>query len=145
MTLVERVGVYIATLCESIGVSAEKVWHPSTNAWYFSNGNTTIEVFVSTQKNPEAGSDDFIRCMAPLCEIPADIMRQFALFRTVLQINAKYMGFKITADEERGILCIVAERNISGMDYHEMVEMIDYLGHWANKLDKFLAEEFATR
>ncbi|MET0636377.1 MAG: hypothetical protein ABWZ25_10150 [Chitinophagaceae bacterium] len=145
MTLVERVNLYITQLCDSIGVSAEKVYHPTTNAWYFSNGTSTIEVFLSNQKSSDGQSETFIRCMAPLCQIPMDIMKQFAMFRTVLQINAKYMGFKITADEERGIFCIVSERNISGMDYDEMVSMIDGLGHWADKLDKFLVSEFAVK
>ena len=143
MTLVERVSLYIHRLCESIGVSAEKIYHPATNAWYFASGNNTIEVFISNQKMSDDESDTFLRCMAPLCAIPSDIMRQFALFRLVLQINAKYMGFKITADEERGLLCIVSERNVSGMDYEEMVTMIDYVGHWAGKLDRFLAEQAA--
>ena len=141
MTLVERVSLYIATLCESIGVNAEDIYHPSTNAWYFSNGSHTIEVFLSNQKAAGSESDTFLRCMAPLCAIPAEPTRQFALFRLMLQVNGKYMGFKITADEDRGLLCIVTERNISGMDYEEMVSMIDHVAHWAGRLDKFLAEQ----
>ena len=142
MTVVERVTFYIAQLCDQIGVDAAKIYNPSTNAWYFTTGSATMEVFITEQKSWDQQTYTYLRCMSSLCEIPKDIARQFRLFRTVLQINSKYMGFKITADDERGILCIVAERNISGMDYEEMVAMIDYLGHWANKLDDFLKDEF---
>ena len=144
MTLIERVTLYIGRLCEEIGVNPEKVYNPATQAWYFTNGSSTMEVFLSVQKSWDNDSRTFLRCMAPLCEIPKNITSQYNLFRTVLQINARYMGFKITADEERGILCIVAERNVAGMDYEEMVGLIDYLGHWANKLDDFLKDEFAV-
>ncbi|RYY57079.1 MAG: hypothetical protein EOO09_03960 [Chitinophagaceae bacterium] len=143
MTMVERVGLYIERLCESIGVSAANIYHPSTDAWYFSNGGSTIEVFLTTQKNVDGDNDYYLRCMSALCEIPKDIMRQFALYRTVLQVNAKYLGFKIVADEGRGLLCVVSERNISGMDYEEMVGMISYIAHWGTKLEKYIAAEFA--
>lgn len=143
--MVERVAIYIERLCESIGVSSADIYHPSTDAWYFSNGGSTIEVFLTTQKNRAGDNDQYLRCMSALCEIPKDLMRQFALYRNVLQVNAKYLGFKIIADEGRGLLCVVAERNISGMDYEEMVEMISYIAHWGTKLQKYLAAEFASQ
>ena len=142
MTVTERITIYIGQLCEQIGVSPDKVYNPKTNAWYFTNGSATMEVFLTSQKSWDQQSYTYLRCMSPLCEIPKDIKSQFNLYKTVLAINSAYSGFKISADEERGILCIVAERDIRGMDYEEMVTMIDFLGHWANKLDDFMKAEF---
>ncbi len=142
MTLVERIQAYIHQLCSDVGVDPASIYNPATNAWYFSNGSATMEVFLTTQKGWDNEISHFLRIMAPLCEIPRDVPRQFNLFKTVMAINQTYLGFKIGADEQRNLICIVAERNIQGMDYSEMVDMIDYLGHWANKLDDFMKAEF---
>lgn len=142
MTPAERIIDYLHRLCNEMGVDERKVYNVNTGAWYFTHGSSTIEVFLTTQKNLQQQPQTFIRCMAPLCEIPKDIKKQFELYRTVLAINATYLGYKISSDEERGLVCIIAERNISGMDYDEMLTLITDLGLWADKLDNFLQEQF---
>ncbi len=142
MTLVERATTYIHRLCGEIGVTPESIYNPKTGAWYFSQGSCTIEVFLTTQKNLQRESQTFIRCMAALCDIPKTVPQQIALYKTAMGINATYLGFKISADEQRGLICIIAERNISGMDYDEMVTLINDLSSWADKLDNFMKDEF---
>jgi hypothetical protein len=142
MSPVERVKDYINRLCGDMGVEEKKVYNPATGAWYFLQGSSTVEVFLTTQKNLQQQPQTFIRCMAALCEIPRDQKKQFALYRTAMAINATYLGYKISAEEEKGLVCIISERNISGMDYDEMITLITDLAHWADKLDGFLAAEF---
>lgn len=142
MTITERVTGYIHRLCSEMDIEADSIYNAKTNAWYFTLGSSTIEVFLTTQKNLQQQSQTFIRCMAPLCEIPKGLPQQLNLYRTVLAINGTYLGYKISADEERGLVCIIAERNISGMDYDEMITLINDLGSWADKLDGFLKDEF---
>jgi hypothetical protein len=125
-----------------MGVEEKNVYNPKTGAWYFVQGSSTIEVFLTTQKNLQQQPQTFIRCMAALCEIPKDVKKQFDLYKTVLAINGSYLGYKISADEPRGIICIIAERNISGMDYEEMITLISDLGLWADKLDNFMKDQF---
>jgi hypothetical protein len=143
MTPAERIKDYLHRLCDEMGVAEKTVYNTTTNAWYFSQGSSTIEVFLTTQKNLQQQPQTFIRCMAPLCEIPKDIKKQFELYKTALAINAAYLGYKISAEEERNLVCIIAERNISGMDYDEMVTLINDLSHWADKLDDFVKGQFA--
>ena len=138
----ERIKDYLSRLCHEIGVDEKTIFNPTTAAWYFAHGSSTIEVFLTTQKNLQQQPQTFIRCMAPLCEIPKDPKKQFSLYKTALAINATYMGYKISAEEERGLVCIIAERNISGMDYDEMITLIKDLGSWADKLDDFMKNEF---
>ena len=142
MTVEERIRGYIHLLCQDLGVDSAKIYNEKTGAWYFTNGNSTMEVFFTTQKSWTDQQNTYLRCMAPLCNIPTDLPKQFKLFKTVMEINHQYAGFKISADEKRGLVCIVAERNILGMDYAEMVVMIEFLGHWANRLHEFLRAEF---
>jgi hypothetical protein len=141
MSSVDLVKAYIERLCADLGVDAERIRNARTGAWYFSQEGSTIEVFLTEQKNPQQEPQHYIRCMSPLCEIPKDITRQFSLFKTALAINAKYLGYKLTADESRGLLCIVTERNIDRMDYAEMLNLISDLGLWAEKLRLFFHNE----
>lgn len=142
MTPAERIKDYLHRLCDDMGVDEKKVYNPGTGAWYFVQGSSTIEVFLTSQKNLQQQPQTFIRCMAALCEIPNDPKKQLELYKTALAINGSYLGYKISADEERGLICIISERNISGMDYDEMITLINDLSRWADKLDNFLREHF---
>ncbi|MBC7949485.1 MAG: YbjN domain-containing protein [Chitinophagaceae bacterium] len=142
MTPVDRIKDYLQRLCIEMGVEEKTLFNPKTASWYFVMGSSTIEVFLTTQKNLHNEPQTFIRGMAALCAIPGDRRKQFELYKTVLAINATYLGYKISAEEDRGLVCIISERNISGMDYYEMVTLIMDLGEWADKLDKFLKEQF---
>jgi hypothetical protein len=142
MTPVERIKDYLHTLCHDMGVEEKKVYNPQTSAWYFLQGSSTIEVFLTTQKNLQHQPQTYIRCMSALCIIPSDNKKKFELYKTLLAINATYLGYKVSAEEDRGLVCIISERNISGMDYSEMVTLISDLGLWADKLDNFLKNEF---
>lgn len=141
MVTVELVTVYIHRMCAEMGIDANTIYNPKTSAWYFSHGSSTIEVFLTSQKNAQHQTQTYIRCMAALCEIPRDILSQFKLFKLAMAINAAYLGYKISADESRGFVCAVAERNIDGMEYEEMTTLISDLGSWADKLDQFLIQE----
>ena len=141
MSTKDLVKAYIQRLCADLGVDADRIYNSKTGAWYFSQEGSTIEVFVTEQKNPQQEPQTFIRCMSPLCAIPRDVTKQFSLYKTALAINSKYLGYKLTADEARGIVCIVTERNVEGLDYAEMLDLISDLGLWAEKLQRFLHQE----
>ena len=104
-------------------------------------GSSTIEVFLTTQKDIRQEPQTYIRCMAALCEIPNDLIRQFRIYKLAMAINSTYLGYKISADESRGFVCAVAERNILGMEYEDLTRLITDLGLWAEKLDQFLQQE----
>ena len=144
MVTADLVTVYIHRLCAEIGINANSIYNPKTGAWYFSMGSSTIEVFLTTQKNVQQQPQTFIRCMAALCEIPKDLIKQFRLYKLAMAINATYLGYKISADETRGFVCAVSERNIDSMTYEEMTTLISDLGMWADKLDQFLQQETST-
>jgi hypothetical protein len=145
MTTAETVTNYLLRLCVEMNIDPQTIFNKKTGAWYFAQGSSTIEVFLTTQKNLQHQPQTFIRCMAPLCEIPRDITKQFNLYKTALAINATYLGYKISADEARGLVCIISERNIEGMEFEEMVILINDLGTWADKLDDFMTDEFTKR
>jgi hypothetical protein len=142
MATVENVNAYISRMCTEMGTSAEKIFNPKTNAWYFSRGSSTIEVFLTSYETANKSLRTFIRCFAPLLVIPGNEKKKLDLYQGALEANAKYMGLKISSIVDKGILCAISERDINGMDYDEMVTLITDIGYWADELDDFLKKTF---
>ncbi len=140
MSYIEFTKAYIHRLCRQIGTTADAIYNESTSSWYFSRGSSTIEVFMT---HPDGGEDPervFLRCLAPICTLPSNPVALFELYRKALEINTRQMGIKLGTLESRGLLCLVAERDIEGMDYQEFVTMISDIGFWADHYDNHLQE-----
>lgn len=138
MSTIEFTRAYIHRLCREIGTTADAIYNERTCAWYFSRGSSTIEVFMTHMDNNEDSERVFIRCFAPLCTLPSNPVTLFELFRKALEINTRQMGIKLGTLENRRLLCLVAERDIEGMDYQEFVTMISDVGFWADHFDNHL-------
>lgn len=143
MATSENVKAYIDEMCKQIGTTADKIYNPKTGAWYFSRGSSTIEVFLTSYETPSKSIRTFIRCFAPLHVIPVSDSQKLDFYQGALEVNTKYMGIKLATIAEKGILCAIAERDIEGMDYQEMVTLISDIGYWADELDDFLKKNFS--
>lgn len=142
MATAENVHAFIAQMCIEMGTTADKIFNKSTNAWYFTRGSSTIEVFLNSYPTAQGNTRTFIRCFAPLINIPSDATRKLDLYQGALEANTKYMGIKISSIVDKNMLVAIAERDIMGMDYGEMVTMIADIGYWADELDDFLKQQF---
>ena len=129
-------------MCVEMGTTAAAIFNQQTNAWYFTRGSATIEVFLSMYETPQKTQRTFIRCFAPLIAIPVDAANKLDLYQGALEANARYMGMKISSLIDKGLLCAIAERDIEGMEYQEMVTLIVDVGYWADELDDFLRKQF---
>jgi hypothetical protein len=143
MSTIEFVKAYIHRLCKDIGTSADAIYNAKTCAWYFSRGSSTIEVFLTNMDDTGETSRTFIRCFAPLYQLPDNVVSQFEVFKKALELNARHMGIKLSIIPEKGLLCAIAERDIDGMDYDEFVTLISDIGYWADYLDNYLKEHLA--
>ncbi|MEO8404198.1 MAG: YbjN domain-containing protein [Chitinophagaceae bacterium] len=143
MTTNETVKSYIDQLCKEIGTTADAIFSPKTNAWYFTRGSSKIEVFLTSYDTASKTTRTFIRCFAPLHVIPATNEKKLDFYQGALEVNAKYMGIKLATIADKGILCAIAERDIQGMDYQEMVTLISDIGYWADEIDDFLKTNFS--
>jgi|SRR5688572_7354145 len=140
MSTIEFTRAYIDRLCKEIGTRADAIYNSRTSAWYFSRGSSTIEVFLTNMEGDEESDRIFIRCFAPLCNVPVNPVAQFELFQKALELNSRYMGIKFGTLSNKSLLCVVAERDIEGMDYQEFVTMIRDIGYWADHFDHHLQE-----
>ena len=142
MSTIEFVKAYIHRLCKDIGTHADAVYNAKTNAWYFSRGSSTIEVFLTNVETSPNTDRTFIRCFAPLYPIPVNPVMQFEVFQKALELNTRHMGIKLSIIPDKGLLCVIAERDIDGMDYDEFLSMISDIAYWAAYLDNYLQEHF---
>lgn len=142
MSTIEFVKAYIHRLCKDIGTHADAVYNAKTNAWYFSRGSSTIEVFITNMETAGGTDRTFIRCFAPLYRIPANPVMQFEVFKKALELNTRHMGIKFSIIPDKGLLCIISERDIDGMDYDEFLSLISDIAYWADYFDNYLQEHF---
>jgi len=142
MSTIEFVKAYIHRLCKEIGTSADAIYNQNTCAWYFSRGSSTIEVFLTNVDGNEETTRTFIRCFAPVFSIPSNPVKQFEIFQKVLELNTRHMGIKLSIIPDKRLLCVIAERDIEGMDYDEFICIISDIGYWSDHFDNYLQEHF---
>ncbi len=135
MSTIEFARAYIGRLCKDIGTTADAIYNKKTNAWYFSRGASTIEVFLTTFETGQNTERTFIRCISPIITIPGDEKNKLAIFQKALELNNLHMGIKVSSNAKMGLLCAIAERDIEGMDYDEFINLIKDIGYWADHLD----------
>ncbi|MGK2861976.1 MAG: YbjN domain-containing protein [Chitinophagaceae bacterium] len=135
MSTIEFARAYISRLCRDIGTTADAIYNEKTSAWYFTRGSSTIEVFLTTIETGSNIKRTFIRCIAPIMDIPGDEKKKLSIFQKALELNNRHMGIKLCSNTEMGLLCAVTERDIEGMDYDEFINLITDIGFWADHLD----------
>ncbi len=142
MSTIEFTKAYINRLCKEIGTSAEAIYNTKTCAWYFARGSSTIEVFLTNMETAEETERTFIRCFAPLHSIPTNPIKQFEFFQEALKLNTKHLGVKLSIIPDKGLLCLIAERDIDGMDYREFITLIHDISSSADLLDDHFKVQF---
>ena len=142
MSTIEFVQAYIHRLCKDIGTHADAIYNAKTCAWYFSRGSSTIEVFLTNTETNDGTVRTFIRCFAPLCPIPVNPITQFEVFQKALELNTRHMGIKFSIISDKKLLCVIAERDIDGMDYDEFISLISDISYWADHFDNYLQEHY---
>ena len=144
MSTIEFTKAYIGRLCKEIGTNAAAIYNAKTNAWYFSRGSSTIEVFLTTFETDQKTERTFIRCIAPVFIISGDAQKKLAIFQKALELNTQNLGIKLSANTEKGLLCAIAERDIDGMDYDEFITLISDIGYWADQLGDYFEKDFGA-
>jgi hypothetical protein len=133
---------YIQRLCRETGTDSESVYSKKTGAWYFQQGSSTIEVFITSNLTSNGGVRTFLRCFSPLQALPLTDEKKLNLFKAALELNEEYLGIKLAVDNKKEMLCVIGERDTDGMDYNEMVTTIIDTGNLAAKLNGLMRKYF---
>lgn len=137
---IEKVTGMIHQYVESIGLTQEQVFDFDKNTWRWCKGSASIEVFIQTIRFDNGGSRDYLRIFSPLLKIPANDLLSF--YRHLLQLNDTNLGVKITIMPNSNWVYATYERDIRGMDYHELATCIADMEYWADTLDDELKNAF---
>ncbi|MFO8071556.1 MAG: YbjN domain-containing protein [Polyangia bacterium] len=105
-------------------------------AWHVTRGSADVMVAI----NPAAGEQAArLRMVSPIVRLPYETPP--AALQRLLELNAGEMpgvAFGILA----GKVVLVAERSVNALDREEIAELLQLIGHLADKYDDELAEEF---
>lgn len=142
MTTIETVKAYINRLCTEAGADPQKIYSAQNDAWYFSKGSVTLEVFFTSYEAADASVRTFIRCISPIYPIPIDSGKRLELYHVALEINSRNTGVKLGTISEKGHMYAIAERDIEGMGYAEFIILVNDVAYWADKLDDLLKSRF---
>lgn len=142
MTSIETIKAYINRLCQEAGADPQKAYSPQNDTWYFARGSSTLEVFFTSYETEDKSQRTFLRCFSTIYPIPLDAAKRQELYQAALEINARNTGVKLGTMADKGYMYAIGERDIDGMEYHELVTLISDVGYWADHLDDLLKGRF---
>ncbi|MDP4263043.1 MAG: hypothetical protein Q8941_10985 [Bacteroidota bacterium] len=142
MTTIEIVKGYINRLCAEAGADPRQIYNHENDAWYFSKGESTLEVFLTSYETAEKVVRTFVRCLSAIYPIPVEPVKRQELYFVALEVNARNMGVKIGTMADNGYMYAIAEREIDGMDYREFVILVNDVGYWADQLSDLFKSRF---
>lgn len=142
MATIDTVKGYINRLCTEAGADPQQIYHHENETWYFSKGSSTLEVFLTSYETAEKLTRTFVRCLSAFYPIPVDPLKRQELYFVALEVNARNMGVKIGTMVDNGYMYAIAEREIDGMDYRELVILVNDVGYWAEQLSDLFKSRF---
>lgn len=140
MTQREQVVNWINQYVESVGLTQEQTYNEEKKSWHWKTGSARIQVYIETINFKNGSNRDYLRIFSPIMEIPANDLLKF--YRHLLELNDTRLGVKFTIMPNSQWVYATYERDIRGMDFHELSTCIADLEWWADKSDDELKEQF---
>ncbi len=125
---------------ESIGLTQEQVYNADKKSWRWLRGSANVEVFIQTITFQNGSTRDYLRIFSPLMKLPVNDL--LAFYRHLLQLNDTNLGVKISIMPGSQWVYATYERDLRGMDYHELATCIADMEYWADSLDDELKTAF---
>ncbi len=137
---IDKVADMVHQYVDSIGMVREEIYDSEKKLWRWRKGSANIEVFIQTIVFGNGTKRDYVRIFSPLIKIPVNDLLGF--YRHLLQLNDTNLGVKITLMPKSDWVYATYERDIRGMDYHELATCIADMEYWADALDDELKAAF---
>jgi hypothetical protein len=139
-TQIEKATQMIHQYIESIGLTQEQVYNADKKSWRWLRGSANVEVFIQTITFQNGSTRDYLRIFSPLMKLPVNDL--LAFYRHLLQLNDTNLGVKISIMPGSQWVYATYERDLRGMDYHELATCIADMEYWADSLDDELKTAF---
>lgn len=139
----DKVTEMVHQYIESVGLTKGQTYNEEKKSWNWVIGSARIQVFIHTINFSSGSSRDYLRIFSPLMQIPTGNKEDY--YRHLLELNDSKLGVKLTIMPNSDWVYATYERDIRGMDYHELSTCIADLEWWADKLDDELKEQFGAQ
>ncbi len=139
----ELVDAMMEQYVESIGLSREDTFNDEKGCWHWRHGSASIEVFVQSVVVGEHKTREYLRIFSYVSDVPSvSKMSREQFLTTLLELNDKNLGVKLTLMQGTTKVYATYERDITGMDFDEMATCIADMEWWADKLDDELKSAY---
>jgi hypothetical protein len=136
----EKVFDMIHQYTESVGLKRETVFNQEKQSWNWRTGSARIQVYIETVPLSSGNTREYLRIFSPLMQLPQNNL--LAFYRHLLELNDTKLGVKLSIMPDSNWVYATYERDIRGIDYHEVSTCIADLEWWADKLDDELKAQF---
>jgi hypothetical protein len=140
----DRVVELVESHLKSEGLELDKVRKPSKDGhpyWAFAQGSAAVRVHLIP--GPEERGINYFQVVSPVLIVPEQ--NRESLFQELLELNADQLwmcAFALRGDT----VLLTADRTTVDLDKSEVIEMIERVAAYADRLDDELANKFgATR
>jgi hypothetical protein len=110
----------------------------------FSLRRGSASMLVTLQHGTRADDIGTLRIVAPVVALPTDAAKEHALFRRLLNANAKDLSGTAFA-LVNGQVVVVSERSVQDLNASEVELMVRSVGRIADRFDDVLAAEFGVQ
>jgi hypothetical protein len=139
-TLIDQVTEMIHQYVGSVGLTREQTFNEEKKEWRWKIGSANIQVYIESVPLSGGTKRDYLRVFSPLMQAPQS--NKEAFYRHLLELNDTKLGVKLTVMPGSDWVYATYERDIRGIDYHELATTIADLEWWADLLDDQLKEAF---
>ena len=141
-SLKEKVTEMVHQYVESVGLTKDQTYNEEKKSWHWVIGSARIQVYIETINFSSGSHRDYLRIFSPLMQVPKG--NELPFYRHLLELNDSKLGVKLTVMPNSDWVYATYERDIRGIDYHELATCIADLEWWADKLDDELKEQFPS-
>jgi len=124
------------------GIDPNSVYNAEKKLWSLKRGSAHIDVMLLEVPVGEGVIREFIQVASPIIKVPKGKELQF--YRRLLELNDVKLGVKLSIQKDTDQVWALAERDLIGIEYSEMVTVMEDLGFWADQFDDLLTSEFGA-
>jgi hypothetical protein len=120
-------------IVSSLGIDPKTCYDAENISWSLQKGSAEVTLLLFSLEGK-----DYIEVSAPVIEAPEENELEF--YRQLLEINSGIIGIKFAL--ENGLVWLLAQRELDGLDESEALTMLERVGNFADEIEDKLKNEF---
>lgn len=138
--LMEKAKNMINDFVKQKGIDPTTVFNEEKLTWYLKRGSVDIQIMLLSVPVGEGVIREFVQVASPIMKVPAG--KELNFYKRLLELNDVKLGVKLSLQKDTDQAWALFERDLIGLDYSELVTILEDLGYWADEFDDMLKKEF---